>query len=162
MSPPGIPTWQFLSQPLPLTLLTFTDRLYLACYLHPPNENTLFPYPEPPSPKLATKRSNRALASKPEPRRMAPFYFTVDDYLPYNAFHHDFGPLHIGHLYRFALEFHEILSCDEVPIDRPIVFWSRPDPRSKSPSNFIIEKKKITEKGERQPKRKQRQNKGTE
>jgi hypothetical protein len=58
-----------------------------------------------------------------------PFYFTVDDTLLYNAFHHDFGPLHIGHLYRFALQFHEILGAEENK-DRPIVFWSRADPRS--------------------------------
>jgi cell division cycle 14 len=58
-----------------------------------------------------------------------PFYFSVDETLLYNAFHHDFGPLHIGHLYRFALDFHEILSAKENK-DRPIVFWSKADPRS--------------------------------
>jgi hypothetical protein len=35
--------------------------------------------------------------------------YGIDDTLLYNAFHADFGPLHIGHLYRFAVLFHEIL-----------------------------------------------------
>lgn len=127
---PSILSGHVLFHPIPTTLLTFADRLYLASYLHPPNENTLFPFPETPAPRLTSRRSRANLAPRPAPARQAPFYFTIDDALPYNAFHHDFGPLHIGHLYRFALEFHEILGSDEVPEDRPIVLWSRPDPRS--------------------------------
>ncbi|KAM0566221.1 hypothetical protein ACHAP9_007555 [Verticillium nonalfalfae] len=108
------------------------DRLYLAAYIHPPTADTLFPYPEPlQSPR---KRSQRA-AEGPKPvsgtPKPAPFYFTVDDTLLYNAFHHDFGPLHIGHLYRFALHFHDVLGAKENK-DRPIVFWSRADPRSRA------------------------------
>lgn len=53
----------------------------------------------------------------------------MDDTLLYNAFHHDFGPLHIGHLYRFAIRFHDILGAKENK-DRPVVFWSAADPRS--------------------------------
>lgn len=67
-----------------------------------------------------------------------PFYFSVDDSLLYNAFHHDFGPLHIGHLYRFALEFHEILGAKENK-DRPVVFWSRADPRSEKCRIYQLE-----------------------
>ena len=116
----------------PVTWLTIADRLYLAAYLETPDENTLFPYPEPP-PRSPTKRSQRAIDG-PSPAQstrsyMKPYYFTVDDTLLYNAFHHDFGPLHIGHLYRFALQFHEILGAKENK-DRPVVFWSRADPRS--------------------------------
>lgn len=44
-------------------------------------------------------------------------FFTVDDLLVYNAFHHDFGPLHIGHLYRFAIILHEILSVSSLNFD---------------------------------------------
>lgn len=62
--------------------------------------------------------------------RSPPCYFTIDDTLLYNAFHHDFGPLHIGHLYRFAIRFHDILGAKENK-DRPVVFWSASDPRSK-------------------------------
>lgn len=61
--------------------------------------------------------------------RQPPCYFTIDDTLLYNAFHHDFGPLHIGHLYRFAIRFHDILGAKENK-DRPVVFWSAADPRS--------------------------------
>jgi hypothetical protein len=124
-----------LEQPLSfvssMLTLTITDRLYLASYVEAPDANTLFPYPDP-APRSPSKRSQRSLESPaPAPSQKQPFYFTVDDTLLYNAFHHDFGPLHIGHLYRFALQFHEILGAKENK-DRPIVFWSRADARSMS------------------------------
>ena len=111
--------------------ITWADRLYLASYLEAPNADTLFPYPDAPAPRSPSKRSQRAVdAPAPAPAASKqPYYFTVDDTLLYNAFHHDFGPLHIGHLYRFALQFHEILGAKENK-DRPVVFWSRADPRS--------------------------------
>lgn len=116
----------------PVTILTYIpDRLYLAAYIHAPTSDTHFPYPEPQqSPR---KRSQRTAGPTPVEKtsKPQPFYFTVDDTLLYNAFHHDFGPLHIGHLYRFALHFHDVLGAKENK-DRPIVFWSRADPRSKS------------------------------
>jgi cell division cycle 14 len=34
-------------------------------------------------------------------------------------------------LYRFALQFHEVLAAKENK-DRPVVFWSMADPRSKT------------------------------
>ncbi|UNI14902.1 cell division control protein 14 [Purpureocillium takamizusanense] len=105
------------------------DRLYLAAYVNPPTSETLFPTPETPvSPR---KRSQRAAADLPSSSRVPPCYFTVDDTLLYNAFHHDFGPLHIGHLYRFAIRFHDILGAKENK-DRPVVFWSAADPRSRA------------------------------
>ncbi|KAK0731216.1 protein-tyrosine phosphatase-like protein [Lasiosphaeris hirsuta] len=117
------------------------DRLYLASYLEAPDENTLFPYPEPPAPRSPSKRSQRAL-DRPTPAQETnnykqPYYFTVDDTLLYNAFHHDFGPLHIGHLYRFALQFHEILGAKENK-ERPVVFWSRADPRSRANASALL------------------------
>lgn len=106
------------------------DRLYLASYVRPPTAETLFPGAES-SPR---KRSSRAPAAASLPSsRGPPCYFTVDDSLLYNAFHHDFGPLHIGHLYRFAIRFHDILGAKENK-DRPVVFWSAADPRSECPS----------------------------
>lgn len=125
--------YQLLFYAWPITLLKITDRLYLASYINPPTEDTLFPYPEPPPLRSPTKRSQRAVDA-PHPAlnlkpRKQPFYFTVDDQLFYNAFHHDFGPLHIGHLYRFALMFHDILGAKENR-DRPVVFWSMADPKS--------------------------------
>ncbi|KAM4059056.1 dual specificity phosphatase, catalytic domain-containing protein [Hirsutella rhossiliensis] len=107
------------------------DRLYLASYVHPPTADTLFPTAESsaPSPR---KRSSRAPDGSALPAaRVPPCYFTVDDTLLYNAFHHDFGPLHIGHLYRFAIRFHDILGAKENK-DRPVVFWSAADPRSRA------------------------------
>ena len=122
----------FFYYPWPVTLLTFTDRLYLASYINPPTADTLFPFPEPP-PKSPSKRSQRANdGPSPTPNSKSskqPVYFTVDDSLFYNAFHHDFGPFHIGHLYRFALHFHDVLGARENR-DRAVVFWSMADPRS--------------------------------
>ncbi len=122
-------------QSTPYTWLTYTDRLYLASYTTPPTQDTLFPYPDPqPSRRSPTKRSTRAIdgpAIVSQRERSPPHYFSVDDTLLYNAFHHDFGPLHIGHLYRFAVQFHDILGAPENK-NKPVVFWSKADARSKS------------------------------
>jgi len=120
----------------PLYLLTYIpDRLYLASYTTPPTQDTLFPYPDrQPSRRSPSKRSARAVdgpsAVLSERDRTPPYYFSIDDSLLYNAFHHDFGPLHIGHLYRFAVQFHDILGAPENK-DKPVVFWSKADARSK-------------------------------
>lgn len=128
---PSLPPF-FICSLCPASVLTYIpDRLYLAAYHHPPTADTVFPYPEPlQSPR---KRSQRTAGPTPveASQKPVPYYFTVDDILLYNAFHHDFGPLHIGHLYRFALHFHDVLGAKENK-DRPIVFWSRADPRSES------------------------------
>lgn len=120
--------------PVPLTLLIFADRLYLASYTTPPTEDTLFPYPDrQPTRRSPSKRSARAAdgpsAVLSERDRTPPYYFSIDDSLLYNAFHHDFGPLHIGHLYRFAVQFHDILAAPENK-NKPVVFWSKADARS--------------------------------
>ena len=119
---------------VPYTWLTFTDRLYLASYTTPPTADTLFPYPDSQSHRRSpSKRSARAVdgpsAVNSEKDRTPPYYFSIDDTLLYNAFHHDFGPLHIGHLYRFAVQFHDILGAPENK-DKPVVFWSKADARS--------------------------------
>ncbi|KAK8125312.1 uncharacterized protein PG998_001071 [Apiospora kogelbergensis] len=117
------------------------DRLYLASYVQPPTPETVFPYPEAPVRGSPSKRSSRAVdgpsAVPSKPAREAPCYFTVDDQLYYNAFHHDFGPFHIGHLYRFALQFHDVLGAKENQT-RPIVFWSRADPRSRANAACLL------------------------
>lgn len=64
-------------------------------------------------------------------------YFTVDDTLLYNSFHADFGPLHIGHLYRFAVQFHEILG-DPSNGDRAVVFYSKTDSRSRANAACLV------------------------
>ena len=127
VSPVTSPFWLYHNMPA-ASLSYIPDRLYLAAYISPPTHETHFPYPE--APVSSKKRAQQQSAVK-DPNRSPPCYFTVDDTLLYNAFHHDFGPLHIGHLYRFAIQFHEILGAKENR-DRPIVFWSAADPRSKS------------------------------
>jgi cell division cycle 14 len=117
----------------PKSLLMFLpDRLYLASYTSTPGPETYFPYHDKqPSRRSPSKRSSRAIDG-PEPvakDQNPPCYFSVDDTLLYNAFHHDFGPLHIGHLYRFAVQFHDILGAPENKA-RPVVFYSKADPRS--------------------------------
>ncbi|KAJ5808452.1 Tyrosine-protein phosphatase cdcA [Penicillium riverlandense] len=112
------------------------DRLYLASYDTPPNSRTPFPF-QAEQPKSPSKRSVRPQPTTPNNKRRAPVYFTVDDTLLYNAFHADFGPLHIGHLYRFAVLFHEILG-DPANSDRPVVFYSKTDARSRSNAACLV------------------------
>ena len=119
-----------------LTPPSLTDRLYLASYTHAPTAQTPFPYPPPTnsssSSRSPSKRSSvRAPAPAPTAPAQAPVYFSIDDSLLYNAFHHDFGPLHIGHLYRFAVQLHDILG-DPDNEGRAVVFWSKADSRSES------------------------------
>ncbi|CAK7564262.1 MAG: cell division control protein 14 [Sporothrix epigloea] len=112
-------------------------RLYLGSYLNPPDADTLFPYSSA-GPNSPSKRSRAATttaaakSSSPEP-----YYFTVDNSLIYRPFHEDFGPLHVGHLYRFALHFHEILAATETQ-QRPVVFWSAADPRSRANAACLL------------------------
>lgn len=76
-------------------------------------------------------------AAHPGPRLNPPVYFTCDDELLYNRFHADFGPLHIGHLYRFAVQLHEILG-DPANAGRGVVFWSKPDSRSRANAACLL------------------------
>jgi len=62
-------------------------------------------------------------------------YFSIDENLLYNAFHADFGPLHIGHLYRFAVQLHDVLG-DPANNERGVVFWSKADSRSTTHFHF--------------------------
>ncbi|KAG9237626.1 putative tyrosine-protein phosphatase CDC14 [Amylocarpus encephaloides] len=118
------------------------DRLYLASYTTPPTADTLFPYPaRQPTRRSPNKRSARnpegPSAVLSERDNTPPHYFSIDDSLLYNAFHHDFGPLHVGHLYRFAVQFHDILGAPENR-DRPVVFWSKADARSRANAACIL------------------------
>lgn len=58
-------------------------------------------------------------------------YLTIDDTLPYNNFHHDFGPLSVAHVYRFAVILHDILGRPENQ-NKELVFYSYTDPRSRA------------------------------
>ncbi|KAL2431350.1 Tyrosine-protein phosphatase cdcA [Exophiala dermatitidis] len=113
------------------------DRLYLASYAHPPDENTPFPYPAQARRSPHKKSSRAQTGPTPAILRPPPVYFTIDDTLLYNAFHADFGPLHIGHLYRFAVQFHEILG-DPANNDKAVVFWSRADSRSRANAACLV------------------------
>ncbi|KAF8866501.1 putative tyrosine-protein phosphatase CDC14 [Acephala macrosclerotiorum] len=117
------------------------DRLYLASYTTPPSADTLFPYPDPPtsrrSPSKRSARVDGPSAILSDRDRTPPCYFSIDDSLLYNAFHHDFGPLHIGHLYRFAVQFHDILGAPENK-NRPVVFWSKADARSRANAACLL------------------------
>ncbi|SCV04958.1 LANO_0G15192g1_1 [Lachancea nothofagi CBS 11611] len=64
-------------------------------------------------------------------------FFTVEDILFYNRFHLDFGPLHIGHLYRFAVIFHEILN-DSDNSGKAVVFYSSTSTRQRANSACML------------------------
>lgn len=124
-----------LTEPIAnMHILQYSDRLYLASYTHAPDESTPFPYPSKPA-RSPTKRSARAQSGpqvvQSDVAKLPPFYFSIDRSLLYNAFHADFGPLHIGHLYRFAVQLHDVLGQPENE-NRPVVFWSVADSRSTS------------------------------
>ncbi|KAI9889429.1 MAG: cell division control protein 14 [Vezdaea aestivalis] len=112
------------------------DRLYLASYSHAPNTSTPFPYPGVPS-RSPNKRSRAHPPPSSGPKVHPPAYFSIDDSLLYNAFHHDFGPLHIGHLYRFAVTLHDILGDPENE-GRGVVFWSKPNARARANAACVL------------------------
>lgn len=58
-------------------------------------------------------------------------FFTVEDAIFYNSFHLDFGPMNIGHLYRFAVIFHEILN-DPENANKAVVFYSSASTRQRA------------------------------
>ncbi|QPG75896.1 cell division control protein 14 [Brettanomyces nanus] len=64
-------------------------------------------------------------------------YFTVEEALPYNAFHLDFGPLHIGHLYRFAVALHNILNDPENG-NKAVIFYSSQSPNSRANAACLL------------------------
>jgi cell division cycle 14 len=113
-------------------MLGETGRIYLASFTRPPTPQTPFHYPyKQEKAQTPSKRSGRArlAAAEAVEASIPPVYFSVDELLLYNAFYADFGPLHIGHLYRFAVYLHNILG-DPAHEKRRIVLWSRPDARS--------------------------------
>lgn len=118
------------------------DRLYLASYTADPTKYPV-PFPPPPIPDPYKQNAGSAPVHGPAGRAAkqkntvvnssgkTPCYFSIDDALLYNAFHHDFGPLHIGHLYRFAIVLHDILGA-KANEDRVVVFFSKPDAKARA------------------------------
>jgi len=64
-------------------------------------------------------------------------YLTVDDTLPYNNFHHDFGPINIAGLFRFAVIFHDVLGQRENQ-GKEVVFYSYTDPCSRANAATLL------------------------
>lgn len=61
----------------------------------------------------------------------------MEDALPYNAFHLDFGPLHLGNLYRFAVVLHNILNDDENQ-GKAVVFYSSTSPKERANAACLL------------------------
>ena len=68
---------------------------------------------------------------------LPPVYFTVENELLYHRLNADFGPLHIGHVYRFDVLYHECLR-DVVKENRRLVFWSSPDSKSRANAACLL------------------------
>lgn len=64
-------------------------------------------------------------------------FFTVEDALPYNAFHLDFGPLHMGSLYRFAVVLHNILN-EDANQGKAVVFYSSTSPKERANAACLL------------------------
>ncbi|QSL65909.1 hypothetical protein MERGE_003046 [Pneumocystis wakefieldiae] len=78
------------------------------------------------------------LDEKPSGEILSQFhFFTIDDSLVYNPFHHDFGPLNIAHLYRFALTMHEMLSNPAIR-EKPFILYSKNDNRNRTCAACLI------------------------
>ncbi|KAI9786711.1 MAG: cell division control protein 14 [Peltula sp. TS41687] len=124
----------------------FPGRLYLASYTKPPTEHTPFPFPTRPEKSSSRSQSphrrlknpgGAAIPSVALRHEPPPVYFSIDDELLYNAFFADFGPLHIGHLYRFTVYLHNILG-DPAHENRRIVLWSKADARSRANTACLL------------------------
>lgn len=64
-------------------------------------------------------------------------YFSVQDSLPYNSFHLDFGPLHMGTLYRFAVILHNILN-EPLNKEKAVIFYSSTSPKERSNAACLL------------------------
>ncbi|EGW30344.1 protein tyrosine phosphatase CDC14 [Spathaspora passalidarum NRRL Y-27907] len=64
-------------------------------------------------------------------------YFTIEDSLPYNSFHLDFGPLNIAILYRFAVILHNILN-EENNQGKAVVFYSSSCPKQRANAACLL------------------------
>ena len=64
-------------------------------------------------------------------------YFTIEESLPYNNFNLDFGPLHVGHLYRFAVALHKILN-EPRNKNKCVGFYSSNDSRQRTNAACIL------------------------
>lgn len=64
-------------------------------------------------------------------------HFIIDDELIYNSFHHDFGPLNIAHLYRFAVILHELLA-EEQNEGKAVILYSSTDPRARANAACVL------------------------
>lgn len=66
-------------------------------------------------------------------------YFTVENSLPYNNFNLDFGPLHIGNVYRFAVALHNILNdAKNKANNKAVVFYSSMDNSQRTNAACIL------------------------
>jgi hypothetical protein len=58
---------------------------------------------------LTADRFYLAFLEKTPKAQKGTIFFTIDNTLLYNPFHHDFGPFHVAHIFRFAKVLHDIL-----------------------------------------------------
>ncbi|KAF3928735.1 hypothetical protein AA313_de0208020 [Arthrobotrys entomopaga] len=152
--PPAIPA-SSLPPPPPiksangLVVELIKYRLYLASYNSTPTSSTVIPFPRRTDRQSSTKDSKLSPIRRGSPSKLprgktstpskvrGPIFFTVDDRLFYNKFHLDFGPMNIGHLYRFAICLHDFMSAKENK-NRQIVFWSKADPKSRANAACLV------------------------
>lgn len=64
-------------------------------------------------------------------------YFTIDDYLLYEPFYADFGPLHLACLYRFCLLLKDKME-DETLAGKEIHFYTNKTEQNRSNGAYLI------------------------
>ncbi|KAL1923035.1 uncharacterized protein VTP21DRAFT_9411 [Calcarisporiella thermophila] len=64
-------------------------------------------------------------------------YFTVDHYCVYFPFHLDFGPMHVGHIFRFCGLLHEKIESS-ASVDNKLCLYTSADPHRKTNTAFLL------------------------
>lgn len=122
---------------MPLTRIHF---LALIVQLHLCLARSSFTFYQPSSYSVSVLTIDRIYLGAYDtiPEDTADFvFFTVEDALPYNAFHLDFGPLHIGSLYRFAVVLHNILN-EDANQGKAVVFYSSTGPKERANAACLL------------------------
>ena len=86
-----------------------------------------------------------AFFSKTPKAQKGTIFFSIDNTLLYNPFHHDFGPFHVAHIFRFAKVLHDILGVDSFPSTILICRTKKPMTRLLSFTHIIHQKQGQTQ-----------------
>lgn len=110
----------------------FTEKIEIL-----PGKHNMFSSPSTEEPHLGalyfcTKRDER-----PVPPNSKAIYFSTDSSLQYTPFFADFGPLHLGHTYKFCEQLDTLLTQSAVE-RRPVIYYASSHPHHRANSAVLI------------------------